>query len=180
MYQFLRAEDTMMSSLLGGGFDALRTPSMSQGEEDSVDESKMPDPIVADTGNSGGNNPHGDASRVNATRAVSDIQCGKDDAQDWNVEILNHVLVNILDKEQVDANATDDFTVFVITTGIDDVRFLLTMSEDDFNSMGCDINFKTFHALQTMNKMYNEEITDATSESDETLWFLGLEKSNIM
>ena len=147
MHQFLHEEDVMMSLLLGGGFDAPHTPSMSQGEEDSVDESKMPDPIVADTGDSGGNDPHGDASCVDVTQAILDVQHGNDDAQDWNVEILNPVLVNILDKERVDANATDDFTVFVITNGIDDVRFLLTMSEDDFNLMGYDIDFKTFRAL---------------------------------
>ena len=57
----------MMLLLLGGGFDAPCTPSMSQGDEDSVDESKMPDPTVADASNSGGNDPHGDASRANVT-----------------------------------------------------------------------------------------------------------------
>ena len=93
MYQFLREEDAMMSSFLGGGFDAPHTPSMSRGEEDSVEESKVPDPNLVDTGDSGGNDPH---------------QCGDADAQDWNAEILNHVLVHILNKEQVDAGATDD------------------------------------------------------------------------
>ena len=180
MYRVLREEDAMMSSLLGGGFDALRTPLMSQGEEDSVDESKMPDPIAADAGDSGKNDPHGDASHVNVAQAVSDIQCSDDDAQDWNVEILNHVLVNILDEEQVDADATGDFAVFVIANGIDDVRIVLTVSEDDFNLMGHNVDFKTFQALQALNKMPNKEIADATSDLDETLWFLGLEKSNVM
>ena len=60
----------MMSSLLGGGFDAPRTPSMSRGEEDSVDESKMPDPTVVDASNGGGNNPHGDARRRIFSAAV--------------------------------------------------------------------------------------------------------------
>ena len=50
------------------------------------------------------------------------------------------MLAKILDKERVDANATNDFTVFMIGHGIDDVRHILTMSEDDFNSMGYDIN----------------------------------------
>ena len=131
MYQILREEDEMMSSLLGGGFDAPCTPSMSRGEEDSVDESKMRDPTVVDAGNSGGNDPHGDASRANVTRDVSDIQrSGDDDVHNWNLEILNHVLVDILDKERVDANVTDDFTVFVITNRIDDVRYILTMLEE--------------------------------------------------
>ena len=122
MYGILREEVKMMSSLLGGGFDAPRTPSMSRGDEESVEESKMPETTVVDAGDSGGNNPHGDASRANVTRDVLDVQCsGDDDAPDWNVEILNHVLVNILDKEQVNADATDDFTMFVIMHGIDDV-----------------------------------------------------------
>ena len=40
MYRILREEEEMMSSFLGGGFDALRTPSMSQGDEEFIDESK--------------------------------------------------------------------------------------------------------------------------------------------
>ena len=113
----------MMSSFLGGGFDAPRTPLMSRGDEESVDESKMPETTVVDAGDSGGNNPHGDTSRADVTQDISDIQRGSgDDVHDWNFEILNHVLVEILDKERVDANATDDFTVFVIANGIDDVR----------------------------------------------------------
>ena len=116
------SEEEMMSSFLGGGFDAPRTPSMSRGDEESVDESKMPETTVVGAGDSGGNDPHGDASRANITQDVSDIQRGGDgDVHDWNFEILNHVLAEILDKERVDANATDDFTVFVIANGIDDV-----------------------------------------------------------
>ena len=83
----------MMSSLLGGGFDARRTPSMSRGDEESVDESKMPETTVVGAGDSGGNDPHGDASRADVTQDVSDIQRGgDDDVHDWNFEILNHVL----------------------------------------------------------------------------------------
>ena len=41
--------------------------------------------------------------------------------------------------------------------------------------MGHDINFKTFHTLQTLNKMHNEQILDTVSEDDENLWFLNLE-----
>ena len=82
------------------------------------------------------------------------------------------MLVFILDQDRVDANATDDFMVFVIANDLDDVPFLLTVTEDNFNSMGYDINFKTFRALQTLNKMYNKEITDTTSKLDENLWFL--------
>ena len=57
------------------------------------------------TGDSGGNNPHGDVSRADVTQDVSEIQCGDDDddddIQDWDFEVLNHVLVEILDKERV-------------------------------------------------------------------------------
>ena len=169
-----------MSSDFGGGFDAPRAPMMSRGDEDSVDESKMPDPILVDTGVSGGNDPHGDASRGNVTQAITHIQCDNDDIQDWDAIVLNHVLANILDKNQVDASATDDFTVFVITNAMDDVRLLLTMSEDDYKSMGYDIDFKTFCTLQTINKMYNEQISDSMSQEDKNMWFLDLNERIVM
>ena len=48
----------------------------------------MPETTVVGAGESGGNNPHGDASRANVTQDVSDIQRGDDDdIQDWNFEI---------------------------------------------------------------------------------------------
>ena len=170
-----------MSSFLGGGYDAPRTPSMSRGDEESVDESKMPETTTVGAGDSGGNDPHGDASRADVTRDVSDIQRDDDDdIQDWNFEILNHVLVKILDKEQVDAHASDAFTVFVITNSFDDIRFLLMMTEGDFHAMGHLIDFKTFSLLQALNKMYNEFITDGTDETTESTWFLGLKKRDVM
>ena len=108
-------------------------------------------------GDGGRNNPHGDASRADVTRDVSDIQRDDDDViQDWNFEILNQVLVEILDKEQVDVHASNAFTVFVITNSLDDVRFLLMMTEGDIHAMGHLIDFKTFSLLQALNKMYNE------------------------
>ena len=180
MHQFPREEDAMMSLFLGGGLDALHTPLMSQGEEDSVDESKAPDPNVVDTGDSGGNIIHGDASRSGVAQPIAQSQRGNADDQDWNAEILNHVLVHVLDKEQVHAGATNDFTVFVIANGIDDAHFLLTVEEDDFNSMGHDINFKTFCALQTLKKMLNKQISDIMSEDDENVWFLNLGKWTVI
>ena len=62
-----------MLSFLGGGFDAPRTPSMFRGEEESVDESKMPETNVVGAGDSGRNDPHGDASHADVTQDVSDI-----------------------------------------------------------------------------------------------------------
>ena len=171
----------MMSSFLGGGFDAPRTPSMSRGDEESVDESKMRETTMISAGDSGGNDPHGDTSHADVTQDVSDIQRGgDDDGHDWDSEILNHVLVEILDKERVDAHATDDFTVFVITNGIDNVRYLMMMEEGDFHAMGHLIDFKTFQLLQTLNKMYNEVVTNEADKTMESLWFMGLKKRDIM
>ena len=98
-----------MLSDFGGGFNAPRTPMMSQGDEDSVDESKMPDPSMVDTRVSGGNDPHGDASHGDVTQAVTHIQRDDVDIQDWDAIVLNHVLANVLDKDRVDASATNDF-----------------------------------------------------------------------
>ena len=56
----------------------------------------------------------------------------------------------------------------------------MTMSEDDFKSMGYNINFKTFRALQTLNKMCNEQISDSVSEDDKNVWFLNLGKRTVM
>ena len=137
-----------MLSDFGGGFDAPRTPMMSQGDKDSVDESKMPDLSMADTGISGGNDPHGDASHENVAHTIAHIQRNDDDIQDWDAEVLNHMLGNVLDKDQVDANVTNDFAAFVIMNAMDDVCLLLMMSEDDHKLMGYDIDFKTFRALQ--------------------------------
>ena len=93
---------------------------------------------------------------------------------------MNCALVHVLDKDQVKASATNDFTVFVIANRIDDVRLLLTMSEDDFKSIGYDIDFKTFRTLQALNKMYNEQILDTMSKEDKNMWFLNLGKQMVM
>ena len=76
------------------------------------------------------------------------------------MEVLNHALVLVLDKDQVEASATDDFSACVIANGIDNVRLLLTMLEVDFKSVGYDVDFKTFYAFQAINKMCNEQILD--------------------
>ena len=68
----------------------------------------------------------------------------------------------------------------MITNGSDDVRLLMTMSEDDFKLMGYNVDFKTFHALQTLNKMYNKQILDTISKDDENMWFLNLGKRTVM
>ena len=76
-----------------------------------------------DTGDSGEmTNPHGDTGRGGVMQAVTQSQCGNN-TQNWDLEVSNHALVCILDKNKVDANATDDFTVFVIGNGMDDAFF---------------------------------------------------------
>ena len=130
---------------------------------------------MVDTGDSGGNDPHGETGHGSVTQPITQIQRGDDDAQDWDAEVLNHALVHVLDKDQVEASASDDFAVFVIANGIDNVRLLWTMSEDNFKSMGYDIDFKTFCALQAVNKMHNKQILDTISKDDKNMWFLNLE-----
>ena len=88
MHRTPREENKMMSSLLGGGFEAPQTPSMSRGDGDSVEESKMPETTMVGAGDSGGNDLHGDTSRSDVAQDVSDVQRGGDgDVHDWNFEI---------------------------------------------------------------------------------------------
>ena len=86
-----------------------------------MEKSKVPDPSVVDASDSGRNNPHGEMSHGDVTQAVTQFQCSDDDDQDWDALVLNHVLVHVLDKDQVEASAADDFTVFVIMNGINNV-----------------------------------------------------------
>ena len=101
-------------------------------------------------------NPHGDMGHGGVAQAITKSQRGDDNTQNWESEVLNHALVHVLDKDKVDANKTKDFAAFVIGNGIDDAHFLLTMLEDNFKSMGHNIDFKTFCSLQASNKMCNE------------------------
>ena len=153
---------------------------MTWGDKESVEKSKLPDPSPVDTGDSGRNNSHCEMGRIGVMQAVAQIWHGDNDAQDWDAEFLNHVLVHILNNDQVEASATNDFTVFVIANGIDDVRLLLTVSKDDFKLMGHHIDFKTFRALQALNKMCNEQVSDALPKDNEKMWFLNLGKRTVM
>ena len=60
-----------MLPIFGSGFDALQTPMMSWGDNESVEESKLPDPSLVDAGDSGGNNPHGDTGHGGVTQAIT-------------------------------------------------------------------------------------------------------------
>ena len=68
----------------------------------------------------------------------------------------------------------------MIANGIDNVHLLLTMSKDDYKSMGYDFNFKTFQTLQAVNKMCKEQILDTMSKDDKNVWFLNLGKQMVM
>ena len=63
VHWFLRAEDSKMVLIFGGGFDAPQTPSMAWGDEDSAEKSKAPDPSLVDASDSGGKDSHGDMGR---------------------------------------------------------------------------------------------------------------------
>ena len=89
---------------------------------------------------------------------------------------MNH----IFNKDKLDAGAANEFTMFVISQGIDDARLLLTMSEDDFKSMGYNVDFKTFQSLQAQNKMCDKQVLDSMSEDDENVLFLDLSKCTLM
>ena len=56
----------------------------------------------------------------------------------------------------------------------------LTVLEDDFKSMDCNVNFEMFWSPQALNKMCNEQVSDSMSEDDENVWFLGLSKHMLM
>ena len=136
--------------------------------------------MVVDTGDSGGNDSHGDMGHSSIAQAVAQTQRGDNDAQHWDSEVLNHAFVHVLDKDKVDASATNNFAVLMIGNGIHDARLLLTVSEDDFKSMGHDIDFKMFRTLQALNKMCNKQVSDTMSEDNKNMWFLNLGKQMIM
>ena len=60
---------------------------------------------MVDTGDSGGNNPHGEMGCDGTMQAITQTQRDADDAQDWDAEVLNQMLVHVLDKDQVEASA---------------------------------------------------------------------------
>ena len=90
------------------------------------------------------------------------------------------MLVHVLDKKKLDINVTNEFTAFEQSQGFDNVRLLLTVTEDDFKSAGHDIDLKMCWRKQGLNKMCDEQPLDAMSESSENMWFLGLSKHVLM
>ena len=107
---------------------------------------------MVDTGDSGGNDPHCDTGHSGIAQAIAQIQCSDNDAQNWDAEVLNCVLAQVLDEDQIEASVTNGFAVFVIANGIDNVCLLLTLLDNDLKLMGHDIDFKTFHHLTSCEK----------------------------
>ena len=78
-------------------------------------------------------------------KVVTQSQCNVSSMTwDRDAEVLDHMLAHILDKDGIYADATNNFMAFVIQQGVDDVCLIVTMSEDNFKSIRCDIDFKKF------------------------------------
>ena len=83
-------------------------------------------------------NPHGDTGRGSKTQAIAQTQHNIfPTTEDWDAEILNHMLVHVLDKDMMDANVTNKFVPFLMHQRFDNIWFIVTMSQEDFKSMGC-------------------------------------------
>ena len=96
-------------------------------------------------------NPCGDTARCVDTKAIIQIQCNTEPTtKDWDSGVLNHVLVQVLDEEEMDTNMTNEFMLFLMCQGLDNVQFVMTVSQEDFESMGHDINFTMFQILQAL------------------------------
>ena len=63
------------------------------------------------------------------------------------------MLVHVLNKDKLGADGTNKFAVFVHGESVDNVRLLLTMTKEDFKSMGFDVDFKTFWSPQGLNML---------------------------
>ena len=81
-----------------------------------MEESKEADPDLVDTGDMAEMvNPQVDMGHGGVMQAVTQTQCNNSDTtQDWDTEVLNHALVHVLDKDKMNGDVTNDFTVFVI------------------------------------------------------------------
>ena len=163
-------------SFLERALGAPTTPTMNRGDDDEASTTGADvsvgrgerEPVTA-TDSHGGGNPG---------ETTTDISTMDD--KDWDIEIFNHVLVQVLGKNELDANATDDFNRFLVREAIDDVRLLMTLDEEDYKSMGFNIDFPTFRLLQALNKRYNEEIDASTPETTERMWFFDQTKNKTM
>lgn len=67
-------------------------------------------------------------------------------SKEWDLEILNHMFVHVLDKDTLDAKATNEFRLFWMHQGFDDIQFIMTMNKEDIKTMGHDVNFIMFQS----------------------------------
>ena len=80
-----------------------------------MEETKKADPSLIDAENvMEMANPHGDMGHGGNVQAIVQTQCN-----DWDANVLNYVLVQVLVKHMMDTNATDDFTLFLMHQGLD-------------------------------------------------------------
>ena len=79
----------------------------------SVEENKEADPSLVDVDNvTKMANPHGDMGHGGNTQAVFQSQHNAmDTTEDWDVGVLNHVLSQVLDKDAMDADVTNKFSI---------------------------------------------------------------------
>ena len=152
------------------------TPMMERDDDfSSVEESKVPDPEFDD----GGGDPtqqgdrHGDADETHGAPAAPVTRR-------LNYDLLNHVLTAVLNREPVSDSATDPLTCFVRDQGLNDIRMVISMDQEDFKAMGFDIDFATYRSLQTMNRWYNEAISNETEIDEEYDWFMSLTDAKLM
>ena len=71
----------------------------------------------------------------------------------------------------MDTNVTNDFALFLMHQGLDDIQFTVAVNQEDFKSVGHDVNFMMFQSSQALNKMCNKEPPDTMLEADEQMWF---------
>ena len=74
-----------------------------------MEDTKEADPSLINTDDvTQMTNCHGDAGHGGKIQAVAQTQCNiQFMTKDWDVEIWNHVLVHVLDKDAMDANVTN-------------------------------------------------------------------------
>ena len=95
-----------MASFFGGGFDGSCVPLMSQGDEESEEESKEADPSLVDMENvMETTNHNGDVGHDGKTQAIGQSQRNVSSTTwDWDAEFLDCVLAHVLNKDRINAD----------------------------------------------------------------------------
>ena len=81
-----------------------------------MEETKEADPSLIEMDNVREmTNPHGDMGCGGKTQTTMQTQCNiLSMTKDWDVNVLNHVLVQVLEKDAMDPIATNDFVSFLM------------------------------------------------------------------